>query len=152
MSSTHTVSHATLEDIASLLELEDLFPSDFISRRQFLYHLRNPRAIFLVIRTSASQILVGYALFLTRQGQAARFYSLIIHPDMRGKGFARMLCEEGISRLLRKGQSAVSLEVDAEDAGAIRLYESLGFKQTGVITNYYEDGRNALKMNLKLRT
>jgi predicted GNAT family acetyltransferase len=49
------------------------------------------------------------------------------HPDHRGRGLARALMQIVIARILARGEAAF-LHVYAHNAGAIALYEALGFR------------------------
>ena len=49
------------------------------------------------------------------------------HPDARGRGFAAMLSRHVASEIVRRGEVPF-LHAYASNAGAIRLYEKLGFR------------------------
>ena len=49
-----------------------------------------------------------------------------VHPDGRGRGYARRLSQQVLSRIIARGETAF-LHAYAANAPAIRLYESLGF-------------------------
>ena len=55
---------------------------------------------------------------------------------------------ELLQRSERRNCDTALLEVRASNAGAIRLYEQFGFEVAGVRKNYYENGEDALMMNL----
>ncbi len=54
-------------------------------------------------------------------------YVLGVDPDAQGLGLGRMLTVTGLRHLRAKGLHQVMLYVEADNAAAIRLYESLGF-------------------------
>ena len=60
-------------------------------------------------------------------------FGMYVAPEMRGKGVARQLLSEALA-LARSvpGLLLVSLGVNAENAAAIALYESLGFESWGL--------------------
>ncbi len=63
-----------------------------------------------------------------------------IHPDYRGRGFARNLMTASIIRAARNKMEILVLEVDIENHGAIRLYEKLGFeKKRGSISHVWTE-------------
>jgi len=49
-------------------------------------------------------------------------------PAMRGLGLGYELLRRCLIEVVREGRSMVSLTVTSGNAGAIRLYESMGFK------------------------
>ena len=54
------------------------------------------------------------------------------HPDVRGRGLARLLVSEIASGILARGETPF-LHVWADNVGAIRLYETLGFSRRATI-------------------
>ncbi|HTL86390.1 MAG TPA: GNAT family N-acetyltransferase, partial [Acidimicrobiia bacterium] len=51
-----------------------------------------------------------------------------VDPRMQGSGLGRALAIHGLSAVHDRGIDAGSLFVAAENAGALRLYRSLGFE------------------------
>ncbi|WP_199140066.1 GNAT family N-acetyltransferase [Pedobacter sp. ASV12] len=57
------------------------------------------------------------------------------HPDYLGKGYAYELIREQLKRILAKGEIPF-LHVRNDNAGAIKLYEKLGFRNRGEMFAY----------------
>lgn len=134
------------EDLDDLLVLEEVFPGNRLSRRAFLYHIRNPRAVFLVMETQAG--LSGYALALRRADSPWwRLYS-IARAGGAPHGTGRVLLQTVIGAARAHGAAGIRLEVREDNTQAIRLYRALGFGLCGSIDGYYEDGARALRMAL----
>lgn len=55
------------------------------------------------------------------------------HPDHRGRGYAGTLMRMVAERMLARGETPW-LHAYASNAGAIGLYESLGFRLHGTVT------------------
>jgi ribosomal protein S18 acetylase RimI-like enzyme len=51
-----------------------------------------------------------------------------------------------IGRLQRRGARAIRLMVRADNVRAIAFYRRYGFRPSGRIPDYYEDGMTALKL------
>jgi ribosomal protein S18 acetylase RimI-like enzyme len=57
----------------------------------------------------------------------ALIYNLGISPEYRGRGFGRQMLARTIQDLLATGQQRITLEVEAANENALRLYTSCGF-------------------------
>lgn len=55
--------------------------------------------------------------------------AIAVVPSARGKGVGSALLEALLSRAREAGHEAISLSVDRNNAGAIRLYEQHGFQR-----------------------
>jgi predicted GNAT family acetyltransferase len=53
------------------------------------------------------------------------------HPDFQGRGYAQILISAVMARILERGETPM-LHVREDNAGAIRVYEKLGFKTRAV--------------------
>ncbi len=54
-------------------------------------------------------------------------YIISVHPAFQGRSLGRVMVTQGLDVLRRKGVSDAMLFVESSNAGAKRLYESLGF-------------------------
>ncbi|TNE67115.1 MAG: ribosomal-protein-alanine N-acetyltransferase [Alphaproteobacteria bacterium] len=59
-------------------------------------------------------------------------------PAARNRGYARGLLGQIIDRLRAQGCAEFFLEVRADNLGAIKLYQGLGFKEIGKRRRYYQ--------------
>ncbi|WP_240763183.1 GNAT family N-acetyltransferase [Paenibacillus thalictri] len=57
---------------------------------------------------------------------------IAVLPEYRAQGIGRILMDAAIHQAQLDGYKALSLSVDPENAGALRLYNHLGFKYYGV--------------------
>ena len=62
--------------------------------------------------------------------------SMGLTPRFRGLGVSKPLLRSGMAYLESAGADRIRLEVDAENAPAMRLYQSMGFAQTGELRWY----------------
>ena len=98
--------------------------------------------------------LVGYGVIASGAGEA-HLLNVCVREEFRGRGFGRALIEHLLSLAAAGGATMVFLEVRPANVGAIRLYETLGFRQVGVRRGYYQTpaGReDALVMRRALDT
>lgn len=59
-----------------------------------------------------------------------------VAPDCQGRGIGAKLVEEVFDRYCALGVKCFTLEVDVQNAPALRLYQKLGFRQYAAVTYY----------------
>jgi ribosomal-protein-alanine N-acetyltransferase len=144
------VRDASAADLPRLLALEQLFPGDRLSLRQFRHHLASSSARLRV--AVVADALAGYALTLLRKGSnAARLYSIVVDPARRGLGLGETLLADALQQARLAGKTELRLEVREDNASAIALYQRMGFTPFGRREGYYEDGCAALRFVRQLR-
>jgi mycothiol synthase len=86
--------------------------------------------------------IVGYNWVKVEPGATSgEIYVLGVHPASAGAGLGRALMLAGLARLRQRGCSSVELYVEAESAGPVRLYRSLGFTDRSVDVQYHRAPR-----------
>ena len=75
---------------------------------------------------------------------------IAVKNEHRHKGIGKLLMDEMLRDLIKRGVKKVYLEVDAENKHAISLYEKLNFEKIDKRTNYYSNGHNAIVYVLNL--
>ena len=147
------IRQAEVEDIHALQKIEEAgFLTDRISARQMRYHVNNKNAVFLVAAEEPEAAVVGYALtFMRSHSGTARLYSIVISHEMQGRGLAKALMSETESVLRTKGIKVWSLEVDKNDQKTVNIYMHYGFAPGSTLPEYYQDGRDALKMKKEIK-
>ena len=71
-----------------------------------------------------------------------------VRGDCRGVGIGRLLVTEALRLFRERGALRVFLEVRVSNEAAISLYRSIGFRESGRRTRYYENGEDALLMDI----
>jgi ribosomal-protein-alanine N-acetyltransferase len=94
--------------------------------------------------------LIGFALSRYAAGEAEVLSIAVAKPE-RGRGIGRALMNAHLARLAAAGATSVFLEVDPGNAGAIALYEGLGFETIGERRAYYRKPGAAAGPALTLR-
>lgn len=139
------IRRAKIDDLALLVQLEERFPTDRLSRASLRHLLRHGHACVWVCEQDG--MLAGNAVVLYRRGTSvARLYSLVVHPDFLRRGIARALLAATESEAGKRGCRDIRLEVQPDNFPAIRLYRKGGYAVTGKAGKYYEDGTDALRM------
>ncbi|MDO9169608.1 MAG: GNAT family N-acetyltransferase/peptidase C39 family protein [Methylobacter sp.] len=99
-----------------------------------------------------SLAVVGYVLIIYHPGtRLARIYSLAVAPEQRGTGIAKLLMSAGEQAATDVGRLYLRLEVSVDNTSAIKLYETLGYKKFGLYRDYYEDHKDALRYQKRIR-
>lgn len=138
---------ATKADVPELVEIEhSLFETDQISKRQFIYHTKSKKNIFIVAESHNK--LIGYILTFTRS-KSARIYSLAVAKKAQGKGVAFLLFQD-VLKYLPNEIKLLTLEVNINNVAAITFYKKAGFVIKKVLESYYQNGDNAYKMSKSL--
>lgn len=135
------VRSAELSDLDDLVALEEhSFTSDRLSRAQFRRHLDSDSAKVLVASTGPHRFFGTAVVFFRKRSGVARLYSIATHHAARGQGVGSVLLDAAEQLVRRRRCRALRLEVRADNAGAIRLYERLGYRRIAALAKYYEDG------------
>ena len=77
-------------------------------------------------------------------------HNIATRPSFRRRGLALLLLRALIDECRNGGLERVFLEVRAGNVGAVALYLTFGFSETGRRKGYYPDGEDALLMELEI--
>lgn len=145
------IRRATPADLDALVTLEEAtFDCDRISRRQWRYHLANARATVLVAGSPTHAIAAAMAL--RRAGsRSARLYSIAVDSAARATGVGGRLLAAIEADAHARGCTAMHLEVRADNAVAIHLYERHGYRRDARLAGFYEDGADAWRYVKRLQ-
>ncbi|WP_137111635.1 ribosomal protein S18-alanine N-acetyltransferase [Rhodobacter sp. SY28-1] len=120
----------TPETLAALHALSFRTPAPW-SAADFSSFLADPLC-FLLIEGDA-----GFLLGRAVAGEA-ELLTLAVSPDARRRGLGRKLVARFLYQARLRGAEQAFLEVSAENAPAIALYESTGFAPSGRRKGYYQ--------------
>jgi ribosomal-protein-alanine N-acetyltransferase len=102
------------------------------------------------LAVDAEDGLAGFILCRAVQDEA-EILTLATTPDHRRQGVARALVEAALAAARGAGAQAMFLEVAADNAPAIGLYEGAGFVRAGLRMAYYARGAASAADALVLR-
>ncbi len=131
-------------DLDRICEMEKtLFASPW-SRESFMAELSRKGGLSVVAEEEGT--VFGYAVGWSAADEL-HIANLAVHPHRQRRGMGR-----GLLRALLEGFEGLAwagLEVRESNAPAIALYQSMGFRKTGLRKNYYaEEKENAILMEM----
>ncbi|WP_230874696.1 GNAT family N-acetyltransferase/peptidase C39 family protein [Methylomonas sp. LL1] len=146
-----SIRPAQPNDLEALVKLENAsFDTDKLSRRSFRHWLTTEHRALLV--AEADKNIAGYILIIYHPGtRLARIYSLAVAPVLRGRGIAKALMIAGEQAARDDGRLYLRLEVGVDNTPAINLYQALGFQKFGLYRDYYQDHKDALRYQKRIR-
>ena len=148
---TIPIRHAQLSDLDELVLLENTsFDTDKLSRRSFRHWITAKHRALLV--AEIANAIAAYILIIYHPGtRLARIYSLAVAHQQRGLGIAKQLILAGEQAAHDDGRLYLRLEVIVDNIAAIKLYESLGYQKFGIYRDYYQNHKDALRYQKRIR-
>ena len=126
-------------DIEQLARLErELFADDAWSQQTWWAELAGRPRRDYVAEVEGAEVL-GYA-GLDHGGDVADVMTIAVAPSARGRGLGRRLLDELETRARAGRAASVMLEVRADNAAAIGLYDRAGYTVVSTRRRYYQPG------------
>lgn len=139
----------TEEDLERVTAIEGETFSVPWTRDGFASALKMGGSRYLVAECGEEGI-VGYCGYYSFMDEA-EITNVAIAAPYRGQGYAKTMLQELLLQAKKDLIEKVVLEVRFSNAGAIGLYENMGFKKLGVRKDFYEKPReDAIIMMLDL--
>eukprot|EP00887_Chlorella_sp_A99_P006203 scaffold3.g6203.t1 len=136
--------------VMSLIDNELSEPYSIFTYRYFLVHW--PHLCFLAL-DGGRCFGVVVAKADVHRGRRLRGYiaMLVVEAAYRSLGVGSALVRRVVAAMTDAGCAEVSLEAEVSNAGALRLYERLGFLRDKRLARYYLNGSDAFRLKLLLR-
>jgi len=109
------------------------------SEEGFRAAIQMPDNIYLTAEQDPGKV-VGYCGMYVSPGEG-EIVNVAVAPGSRRRGIAKRLLTCLLSESAKRGIHSCLLEVRKSNAGAIALYEKMGFKSLGIRKNFYESPR-----------
>ena len=135
----------TPKNLKRVFEIENMsFQQSYgINMFQQLYELG---VGFLVIELE--EYVIGYVIFWTKYENQGHIISIAVDKNYRRLGAGSKLLLRAISILSLLNISAIYLEVNENNNGAVEFYKRFDFKIDRVVPNYYDNKDGAIVMYL----
>lgn len=132
---------ATEDDAKEITKMETEYFPDSWSENSVRTQIENQKIIVL----KYNEDIIGYCIFMIAadEGEILR---IAIDKKMRRSGMGKKLLSSVIREMAESGCTEVFLEVRAGNNGAIALYKSMGFEETGIRKGYYRDNGEDAKL------
>jgi ribosomal protein S18 acetylase RimI-like enzyme len=118
------------------------------TRHQLRTLLANPNAFWLL--SADGRAMACWLKASNGHARWARLYSLAVHPSLRGQGWGKRLIEAGFEWMKQQDLTTCRAEVRADNLVARRLYASYGFRESGILHDYYAKGVDGVRLQLTL--
>lgn len=135
------------DDFDDLYAIEEICfqPPERFSRR-YLRQLTGSADAATWIAAEPNGKMAGFTILEwapQNSGVVAYIETIEVLPEFRGRGIAAELMRRLEGSANAERAVSIWLHVDAENASAIRLYERLGYQNTGRADHYYNRNRAA---------
>jgi ribosomal-protein-alanine N-acetyltransferase len=139
-----TIRRLTYADLPQVIAIERrAYPTPW-SLAMFVLELSKPSGVCLAA-TDAEGAIVGYCI-CSRYDTVWHIMNVSVSPEHRRLGIASSMLGDLFARV-GESDPRFTLEVRMSNAGAIALYEGLGFRGAGLRRRYYQDnGEDAVIM------
>lgn len=137
------ISEMNLEDLEQIKDclLSDF--DDFWSYNILKQEIENGKSKYFVAKQDNE--IVGFAGILPIIDEID-IMNIVVKKDKRNLGIGSLLLEKIID--FSRDYTYITLEVNAKNIPAIKLYEKYGFKQVGLRKKYYNNQDDAILMSL----
>ncbi|GKQ42147.1 ribosomal-protein-alanine acetyltransferase [Companilactobacillus sp. RD055328] len=140
------ITTASIHDLDEVMTLQSAVYLDYQpwTRQTYMYELTRRSHIYLLVKTN-DQIIAILGIS-TKNIQEAHITNISVLPSFQNKGLGHLLLDICFKLVREADFSKLTLEVDAQNTRAIKLYKSLGFYETKSIKNYYDNGHDGLEL------
>ncbi len=139
MDPTLTVERLDPEaNLDAIVEIERASFSTPWTADMFRWELRNTDVSATYVLRTAGRSIAAFCCVWTVLDEL-HINNIAVRPELRRRGFARILLEHVMEEAVRQGAAKATLEVRRSNVAALKLYDRLGFSVSGVRPNYYSN-------------
>ena len=150
MSESFSLRPATVEDLESIVQIEERVQKAPWSIDNFRQEILQPISLFLVLSDDENHSTIIAYLVARLVGDECQILNVAVDLPYRNQGFGREMLRKMLTLADQNGILRIFLEVRKSNFAAIQLYQSVQFSITHIRKNFYSDGEDAYQMNLNL--
>ncbi len=124
------------DDLTGLLEVENESFTNPWTREMYDWELQNRTVCHIYLVRTPECRVAGFCAFWLVVDEI-HINNVALRPAFRARGLGTALLTHVLAEARRLGARRATLEVRASNIGAQRLYQRLGFAQTGLRRRYY---------------
>lgn len=125
----------SIEYVESAYQTERACLAEAWSRESIQNFIGKEDALYLVALKNGVVCGTVGMYIVSGEGQ---IMNIAVREGFRRQGIGKQLLDRLIQEGKKRGASLFTLEVSSENAAALRLYESFGFREVGRRKNYYK--------------
>lgn len=126
------------DDLTGVLEVERESFTNPWTREMYDWELQNRAVCHIYLLRTPECRVAGFCAFWLIVDEI-HINNVALRPAFRARGLGTALLTHVFAEARRLGARRATLEVRASNVGARRLYERLGFAQSGLRRRYYTD-------------
>ena len=143
------ISLMTIDNLEEIKEILQTEFDDFWNYNIFKGELENPNSKY--IKATVDSKIVGFA-GIWKAVDDIHITNIVTKKSCRKQGIANKMLEKLIELATKEeGINEITLEVNAKNIPAKKLYENFNFKVVGLRKKYYNNTEDAIIMTKKLR-
>ncbi len=131
------IATLTSEHLAAMVAIDRVCFGQHWSIDTYQKELNSPNSHFVGL-FAAPNLLVGMGCFWAILDEA-HVTMMAVHPDYRRQGGGTKILGGLLEKAVKIEMRHSTLEVRGSNAGAIQLYEKMGFENLGWRTKYYQN-------------
>ncbi len=146
----NTVLRAAVRDDArELAHLEaivfnpEVYPT--ICLRQYRYLLKSGNAK-IIVAVVDSRIAGALVLLFRKNSDAARIYSIAVHPDHQGGTLGKAMFDQAEDVAGKCGCKRMLIEIRSDNHRHLKRYQARGYQLVATLEDYYPDHQSGLKL------
>jgi len=139
-----------VDDISAVVRYDLMMIGETLGEEIIKDHLENSTLMkYMILEDVETKDIIGTISIWIDEDKAQINNFYILTPYQK-QGLGKKFIEQILGYLRNIAIKEITLEVRASNQTAIRLYESLGFKNVTIRKNYYANGETAYLMYLRI--